>query len=459
MKRLALIIALVLSAATLVKAANVTDTGPGAAGDVLYYTGPAGNDQGTWSSLPTLVQQIVNNNTVVPATIGTSLNSGAVSTVGNLDITGSGITQTVTGSGASGTSSYDFSNLSTVEGQTNATNITNVSNSLATTNSNVTTLSNTVTNNSTDISGLQTTVANHTTQINQNTAGIAAINNMSDPSTVLNQTVSNNTAAIANETTRATGVESGIQNLSDGSLLSNTVNTHTAQIGTLQTGLNTTNTNVSNLSAKESNDVSALNTGLTNETNRATGAENTLQSNINSEAATRAAGDAALQSQINNVNAQAQDNTNRIDRLEQTKYLLEPTVRLYDDKHIQVQAFDSYDVRHGSNFAAGLRLMYKIGPSYEEKLLKKTNPEIARLLASTVTHDVIERDAIKKQLAEDRALITEQAALLKQLSARNDNVVLATQVSKTSSTKVLPVNDEDLLQALDKNNEAFAASK
>ena len=108
---------------SLAMAANVTDTGPGQPGDVLYYTGPAGNDQGTWSSLPSLVQTIINNNTVTPATVGTSLNSGAVSTVGNIDVTGTGITQTVTGSGASGTSSYDFSNLSTVEGQTNAANL------------------------------------------------------------------------------------------------------------------------------------------------------------------------------------------------------------------------------------------------------------------------------------------------------------------------------------------------
>jgi len=475
MKKLIVVLALVMSVATLAKASNVTDTGPGSAGDVLYFTGQAGNDQGTWSNLPSLVQTIVNNNITVPATVGSGVNGATPDTVGNLNFVGTGLTSSVSGSGSTATSNIDFSNLSTVEGQTNATNITNVSNSLDTTNSNVTNLTNTVNSNSTDISGLQTTVNQHTTQINQNTSDIstlnsglnttntnvtnlsnkeagdvASINNMSDPSTILNQTVNANTQNIAaetiratgaesvlqsninGETARATGVESGIQNMTDGSLLSNTVNTHTQQI-------------------------SALNTGLTNETNRAEGAEGVLQNNINNEASTRASADQALQNQINNVNAQAQDNTNRIDRLEQTKYLLEPTVRIYDGKLFQVQAFDSYDVRHGTNFALGARVMLKLGKSYEEKLLAKTNPEIARLLSANVSHDIAERDAIRQQLAEDRALIQKQSELLAKLTTPQATVLSVPVVSSDHVFGTPSKADEDLLQALDAKNEAFAA--
>jgi len=398
MKKLIAVVALVTSVVTLGHTANVTDTGPGQTGDVLYYTGPAGNDQGTWSSLPNLVQTIINNNTIVPATVGTSLNSGSVSTVGNVDVTGTGITQTVTGSGATGTSSYDFSNLQTNQSVSNANAISGIQNmtdnSLLTqtvnnlgTTSGVNSTAITSIQNLSDNSLLTQTVNNHTTQINSNTAGISAINNMTDPTTVLNQAVNGNTTAIANETTRATGAETVLSN------------------------------------------------GLSN------------------EAATRASADNALQSQINNVNAQAQDNTNRIDRLEQTKYLLEPTVRLYDDKRWQVQAFDSYDVRQGMNSALGMRVMFKLGKSYEEKLLAKTNPEVARLLAANVSHDIQERDEIRKQLAEDRQLIAEQSALLKQLS---QPTVLSANVSKVSPSKILP-KDEDLLQALDDHNEAFAS--
>jgi hypothetical protein len=409
MKKLLVISAIVMSVATLGRAANVTDTGPGSAGDVLYYTGPAGNDQGTWSSLPNLVQTIINNNTVVPATIGTSLNSGAVSTVGNVDVTGTGITQTVTGSGASGTSSYDFSNLQTNQSVANASAISGIQNmtdnSLLT--QTVNNLGTTSSVNSTAITNIQNLSDNSllTQTVNGNTAGIAAINNMTDPTTVLNQTVNGNTAAITNETTRATGAETTLQN------------------------------------------------NITNETNRAEGVETGLQNGLNSETNARIAGDQALQSQINNINAQAQDNTNRIDRLEQTKYLLEPTVRLYDDKHFQVQAFDSYDVRHGMNSALGMRVMFKVGKSYEEKLIAKTNPEIARLLSANVSSDVAERDEIRKQLAEDRALIQKQSDLLAKLSAPS---VLNVPVASTSRHVFGTPSkaDEDLLKAMDDSNEA-----
>ena len=199
-----------------------------------------------------------------------------------------------------------------------------------------------------------------------------------------------------------------------------------------------------------------LHNEVVTETNRATGAEGVLQNNINSEANTRASVDQALQNQINKVNAQAQDNTNRIDRLEQTKYLLEPVVRLYDSKYWQVQAFDSYDVRHGMNAALGARVMFKLGKSYEEKLMSKTNPEIARLLAANVSNDIDERNEIKKQLAEDRQLIIEQAALLKQIKFQPENQAILANVPVNISSDTLP-KDEDLLQALDEKNGEFVS--
>jgi collagen triple helix repeat protein len=216
-----------------------------------------------------------------------------------------------------------------------------------------------------------------------------------------------------------------------------------ANISTLNSGLNTTNTSVTNLSNKESADVSGLQTGL------------------NNEAATRVAADQSLQNQVNNLNTQAQDNTNRIDRLEQTKYLLEPTVRLYDSKRWQVQAFDSYDVRQGMNFAVGARIMFKLGKSYEEKLIEKTNPEIARLLAANVSNDAVEREAFRKQLVEDRTLITAQAALLKTMQAQLDGkAVFQVDLPTKDSTKLLPVDDDGaLLRGLDAKNDAFASAK
>lgn len=352
------------------------------------------------------------------------------------------------------------------------------------------------TNDATEVSDVSSinNMSNPNTVLNQtisnlqgnnvnNAAAITAINNMTDPSTVLNQTVNANTANISAETTRATGaettlqtnvsnetsrattaegtlqtnitnetvratsVESGIQNMTDGSILSNTVNTHTQQISVLNTGL-------SNEATVRAAADTQLQSNIDNETTRAAGAENTLQNNINSEATTRSSADQALQNQINNLNTQAQANTDSINKLEETKYLLEPTVRLYDSKRWQVQAFDSYDVRHSLNSAIGMRVMFKIGPSYEEKLMTRTNPEIARLLAVNVTNDIAERDAVRKQLAEDRALISDQARLLAEL--QNKLIVSAGKVASTEPTvaarvedsKNVPAND-DLLKALD----------
>jgi Collagen triple helix repeat (20 copies) len=212
---------------------------------------------------------------------------------------------------------------------------------------------------------------------------------------------------------------------------------NTANISTLNNGLNTTNTNVATLSNKETADVSGLQNGL------------------NNEATTRVAADQSLQNQVNNLNTQAQDNTNRIDRLEQTKYLLEPTVRLYDSKRWQVQAFDSYDVRQGMNFAVGARVMFKLGKSYEEKLIAKTNPEIAKLLAVNVSNDVAEREEFRKQLVEDRTLITAQAAMLRMMQAQLDGkIAVQVDLPAKNSSKLLPVDDDGaLLRGLNEENE------
>lgn len=168
---------------------------------------------------------------------------------------------------------------------------------------------------------------------------------------------------------------------------------------------------------------------------------NTNAANITSETSARTAGDLALQNQINNINAQTQDNTNRIDRLEQTKYLLEPIVRLYDSKRWQVQAFDSYDVRHGLNSAVGARVMFKLGKSYEEKLMAQANPEIARLLANNVSNDEVERLAIRKQLADDKVLIERQAAIITRFVS--DTAVL--DVSVQNGPPVIP-NGSNILE-------------
>jgi len=106
---------------------------------------------------------------------------------------------------------------------------------------------------------------------------------------------------------------------------------------------------------------------------------NQNQADIANETSARMAGDAALQGQVDGLNVRTQDSANRIDRLEQTKYILEGVVRLHDSKHFQVQVFDSYDVRHGANFMVGVRGMLKLGKSYEERVIERQEAEIKAL--------------------------------------------------------------------------------
>lgn len=92
------------------------------------------------------------------------------------------------------------------------------------------------------ISTLNTGLATTNTQVAANTAGITSINNMSDPTTVLNQAVNGNTVAIANETVRATTTENSLYT----GLNNETARAQGAEAG-LQNQVNATNSKVANL--------------------------------------------------------------------------------------------------------------------------------------------------------------------------------------------------------------------
>lgn len=148
----------------------------------------------------------------------------------------------------------------------------------------------------------------------------------------------------------------------------NSINTHTGQIGSLQTGLNTTNSNVSSLS----NTVASVDTN-------SKARDVTLQSNINKEGVDRVAGDANLQKQVDKHDARLNNLENAVHEQGETKTLIEGAVRLYDGKRVELQVFNSYDARHGQNFAAGVRILFKAGKSYEEKLFAKQQRDLDAL--------------------------------------------------------------------------------
>jgi hypothetical protein len=128
----------------------------------------------------------------------------------------------------------------------------------------------------------------------------------------------------------------GTQNMTDNSVITNTVKANTAGIV-------------------------ALNTGLNNETVRAQGAE------------------AGLQNQVNATNSKVANLDNRVDKLEQVKVMADLNVRILDTKKYTVGVFDMWDGTNNRNFAFGARLTYKLGKSYEEKVLEKQQLQIEAL--------------------------------------------------------------------------------
>ena len=188
-----------------------------------------------------------------------------------------------------------------------------------------------------------------------NELSVQGVNGMLDPNTTLNQTVNGNTTAIANETVRAEGAETSINNMSNpNTVLNRTVNGNTVAIAnetvraetvetSLATGLNQTNAQVNTNTAN----IGALNTGLNNETLRAQGAESGLQ--------------------------------NQINQVEKVKVMADMTVRILDEKKYTVGFFDMWDGTNNRNFAFGARLTYKLGKSYEERLVEKQQKQIEDL--------------------------------------------------------------------------------
>lgn len=65
-----------------------------------------------------------------------------------------------------------------------------------------------------------------------------------------------------------------------------------------------------------------------------------------------------------------------------TQIIGEVGVRVFDTKRFQGQIFNAYDLRQGHNAQAGVRLLLKLGKSYEEKRIVAQERELAILRAS-----------------------------------------------------------------------------
>ena len=148
-----------------------------------------------------------------------------------------------------------------------------------------------------------------------------------------------------------------------------------SSISTLNTGLATTNSNLAVTNTNVANNTVAI----ANETVRATGAEKVLTTDLTNETSARITGDAALQSQVNSTNDRVSALSSRVDNLERVKVMADLNVRILDTKKYTVGFFDMWDGTNNRNFAFGARLTYKLGKSYEEKVLEKQLKRIEAL--------------------------------------------------------------------------------
>ena len=128
--------------------------------------------------------------------------------------------------------------------------------------------------------------------------------------------------------------------------------------------------------------INALNNGLiqTNtQVNVNTQNIGILASGLNNEVGARIAGDNALQRQIDATNGNVAALGDRVANLERLKVMPEADVRFFDSKHVSAMAYDAYDATNGRNFAVGVKVMLKLGKSYEQSLIEKQQKRIDSL--------------------------------------------------------------------------------
>lgn len=190
---------------------------------------------------------------------------------------------------------------------------------------------------------------------------------------------------------------------------------------------NTNTTNINNLSNTVNNNTA----DITNETNQRIAGDNLLQTNINNEATTRKEGDDVLQQNINATNGRVNALDSRVNGLEnevhklgETKYILGGAVRLFDSRKWQLHAFDNYDTRRKHNDAIGLILGYKLGKSYEEKLIENQQFRTERV-NSTVFNPKDEE--ARRLLAEQARTLKAQQALIADMQAQLNTFKVASE--------------------------------
>jgi len=106
---------------------------------------------------------------------------------------------------------------------------------------------------------------------------------------------------------------------------------------------------------------------------------NTINNNIANETNTRITNDTKITNLVKDTNKRVDNLEGRISDLEETKVILDGSLRLADSKWVSVYMFDAYNWMKRRNDSYGVRFVIKCGDSYEETLIKKQQSKINQL--------------------------------------------------------------------------------
>ena len=144
--------------------------------------------------------------------------------------------------------------------------------------------------------------------------------------------------------------------------------------------------------------------GNINEVNiNSKGRDTILQNNINTETDNRIVGDNYLNGRVNDTNLVVNNHSqilndhenkinnlnDRVGKLERTQFKAQVEVRILDTKRLTILPYVSQNFTRGCVDEMGVRVVVKIGKSYEEKLIEKTNSRLTNLEKSIGNSPVI----------------------------------------------------------------------
>lgn len=88
--------------------------------------------------------------------------------------------------------------------------------------------------------------------------------------------------------------------------------------------------------------------------------------------------------EVNRLDNRINDVENRVDKLEKTQYVAEAEFRVYDNKHLTIKPFVRHNFTRSKTDTIGVRFTIKLGESYEEKEITKTNVRLDKTEARLV---------------------------------------------------------------------------